>query len=131
MLRLPVWPANLEAVELRLAQGGDADRRLVILVALKRARPYRAEGDSLIPAHVPLSPDDVASWRSADLLDFARARPHAPTVVVWDGDGIQRAATKMSIGAVADVVVALNVAVDVMTINTKKADGTWEVSLLH
>lgn len=121
---------TLEAVDLRLAQEGDGGGRLVILDGFERARPYRAAGDSLIPAHIPLTAEDVDTWRSVDVLDFAQARPLAPTVVVWNGDGIQSNATKMSIGSIADVVVALNVRLNIMTVNTKKPDGDWDYAVL-
>jgi hypothetical protein len=121
---------TLEAVELRLAQEGDAGRRLVILDGFERARPYRAVGDSLIPAHVPLTARDIDTWRSVDLLDFARARPSAPTVVVWNGEAIQSDATKVSIGSVAQVVIALDVGLDIVTVNTRRQDGEWEYAVL-
>lgn len=65
---------SLDVVGIGLAQAGDADQRLVILDGFQRARPYRSEGGSVIPAHVSLTSDEVDAWRSADLREFALSR---------------------------------------------------------
>lgn len=82
-------PTLARVRELASAWEDDFGQSLIVLDGMENARPYPATSQDLVtfPGGITITRRAVDEWRALDVCGYANARPHAPTVVVWNDDG--------------------------------------------
>lgn len=104
---------------------GEGEQSLVVLDGFERARPYPAAGSGSMSRTARTR--RANKQRTAELRDFARSRPNAPTVVVWHGSTTVAPEVKRSMGDAADVLLMHRMGAEGgwLSVNHRTPAGCW------